>query len=133
MTARRIEREAAPLAGGSSPSVPGDRGPQRGATRRQSTKQPCLKGHTMRELIESLSSMLNNVLESGFELPVHVAVIGCNGAFITATYERRNDELTTTIHSATGGDLKAPLNVVFVDSHGEAARTVIEKDRPLLQ
>jgi hypothetical protein len=71
--------------------------------------------------------MLRHALDGGFELPVHVAVIGRNGAFITASYVRQDDELRVTNYTATGNaSVALPVNVILVDNRGDAARMLIE-------
>jgi hypothetical protein len=80
----------------------------------------------MEDLIEGLRSALETLIGKGFQLPFHVAAIGLNGSFLPATYVPAEDGLEAQVHSMHGArDFKAPINVMFVDNRGEAARVIV--------
>lgn len=78
---------------------------------------------------EQITAALETAQESGFSLPWHLAAIGCNGALVYSRYDRASDdslEYTNLLEHIPGNDgLKAPVNIVLVDSAGEAIRIVL--------
>jgi hypothetical protein len=83
-------------------------------------------GAVMEHMIDGLRSALETLVSNGFDLPFHVAAISVNGSFLTATYVPGEDGLDEQIHGLhSAGDFKTPVNVVLVDSRGEAARDMI--------
>jgi hypothetical protein len=63
----------------------------------------------------------------GFALPIHIVAIGANGSLFAGTFNP-SVGLTPTAEHFVDDIFKAPLNVIFVDSDGEAARAVIGPD-----
>lgn len=76
-------------------------------------------------------AFLNDLLnEKGFVLPIHMVVLGANGAVMSGTYSESGEGLSfdqTAEYLPDGGFMKPPLNLIFVDSRGEAARIVVEQ------
>lgn len=83
----------------------------------------------MKGLTEYFAEALGAMLQNGFELPIHVAVVAVNGSMMFATYsDSGGDTLDcdVTANHIVGPGLTLPINVMFVDSRGEAARVIIE-------
>ena len=77
-----------------------------------------------------LAAILETAAESGFTLPLHLATIGANGAMMYCRYDFASDEsLECTViwkYVPENDDgLKAPVNIVLVDSKGEAMQIVL--------
>ena len=53
-----------------------------------------------------------------------VAAVGSNGAGCLLTYQPCDDGLVPEFHYLRQGDMIAPVNMILVDSRGEAARVV---------
>jgi hypothetical protein len=71
-----------------------------------------------------MRAALEQLIANGFRLPSHVAVIGVNGSFMTATDLPAEDGLRAQVHSRHGEhDFKAPVNVMFVDSRAEGLQS----------
>lgn len=73
-----------------------------------------------------LASLLT---EHAFELPVHFVMIGRDGSIMGGTYAKNEHEggldADVTVSHAPSGVLTLPVNIVFVDSRGAAARVLI--------
>lgn len=78
----------------------------------------------MRDLVEQIQAALEQVLATGFVLPIHVAAVGSNGAGCLLTYQPCDDGLMPEFHYLHQGEMIAPVNMMLVDSRGEAARVV---------
>ncbi len=79
-----------------------------------------------------LVSILHELIDHGFALPVHCTVVGVNGS-VSATVIRQvegHDDLTCarTVEHVVDGRFGVPINVFFVDSRGEAVRILLGKD-----
>ena len=78
---------------------------------------------------QQIAVALDAARESGFALPWHVAVIGANGALIYCRFDPTSDETFECTflseHLPDTGGLQAPVNIVLVDSNGEAMRMLI--------
>jgi hypothetical protein len=88
-------------------------------------KRPMLE-----ELTRTLASALEQLIENGFESPIKVAVLPRNDAGMLATYSVADKALNAEFHHMHGGNFALPINMIFVDSRGEAARLVIAQDGP---
>jgi hypothetical protein len=86
----------------------------------------------MNEMVEALSDALQQLLEQGFEVPIHLAVIAKNGASMSGTYSLIGSDLKFKSHHQQGGGFMLPINIMLVDSRGEAARLLIGNDEPEL-
>ena len=86
------------------------------------------------ELTRTLALALKQLIESGFELPIKVAVLPRNDdAGMLATYSADSaaqDGLHAEFRHMHGGNFALPVNMFFVDSRGEAARFMITNDVP---
>jgi hypothetical protein len=81
---------------------------------------------------ESLAKILDTLLERGYRLPIHCAVMGVNGSLIAALFSKVAGEdrfLTTcTAQFFVDDGFALPINMLFVDSRGEAMRVLVEAD-----
>ncbi len=69
------------------------------------------------------------MIEKGFELPFHVVIIGVDGSIIGLRYKESEQTLSCDVlveHPASG-EVQLPVNIVLVDSQGQAARILIKK------
>jgi hypothetical protein len=83
----------------------------------------------LNNLSETLGEVVRILLEKGFVAPIRCACITANGSFIYFEYRPRAEgqELETNVlaeHEA--GAYRMPMNVVFVDNEGDAARVLIQ-------
>jgi hypothetical protein len=76
------------------------------------------------------AEFLKELLDRGFTLPIHFAVIAANGATFVARYtaDVEQDGLACEIVAEhhVDGMMQLPINMMFVDTTGEAARIVFE-------
>lgn len=81
---------------------------------------------------QALARILDTLLERGYRLPIHCAVMGVNGSLIAALFSKVAGEdrvLTTcTAQYFVDDGFTLPINMLFVDSRGEAMRVVVEAD-----
>ena len=56
----------------------------------------------MEHLSEGMRAALEQLIAKGFQLPFHVAVVGVNGSFMTATYLPAENGLSAQVHSMHG-------------------------------
>lgn len=79
---------------------------------------------------ESLAGILDALLERGFQLPIHCAVMGVNGSLVAALFDKAADEYrfstTCTAQYFVDDGFTLPINILFVDSRGEATRVFVE-------
>jgi hypothetical protein len=74
-------------------------------------------------------SAIDELIQKGFQFPIHFAAIAINGSVIAGVFkdapagERRDCEVLTKHILDAGFEL--PINVMYVDASGGAARMVI--------
>jgi hypothetical protein len=75
---------------------------------------------------------LEKLLDEGWELPIHFAMISVNGCIMAGSYEMQNDDTIlpkVVTHHAPQPGFILPVNLMFVDSKtGEAVRMIFERD-----
>lgn len=77
---------------------------------------------------EQMAEVLERLLESGFEPPFYCACVSMNGGVIFWRYfwsESHEGLDAQIICQSTGECLVVPLNIMFVDNNGKAARVEI--------
>jgi hypothetical protein len=76
------------------------------------------------QLADALRMMLDDL---GFELPLHFAAIASNGAVMAGTYrlDEAGGELACRVTVEPTDMVTTPVNIMYVDARGEAARVVI--------
>jgi hypothetical protein len=79
-----------------------------------------------------LAGILHELIEHGFELPVHCTVVGVNGSVSATLIQKLEGEhdlaSVRTVEHVVDGHFVVPINVFFVDSRGEAVRVLVKKD-----
>lgn len=85
------------------------------------------KEYDLKSLLpESFGRILEILLRNGFEAPLFVALIASNGAFMIGRYDEDGENLSwTKLADSNSGELRPPINIMYVDTRGEAARVVI--------
>lgn len=78
---------------------------------------------------EQFAEALREMLARGFELPFTAAAIGANGSAYLFRFEPDDNGLRpdTLAEHIEGGVFALPVNMMIVDSRGEAARVVFAK------
>ena len=83
----------------------------------------------MQSMIYDSANSIRQLLDSGFEMPIHFAAVGTNGAVVAGTYRAsphgRSFECQITVQTMKPEGLTAPVNVMYVDRRGEAALIVL--------
>ena len=80
----------------------------------------------MDKLAAHIASVLDTLLDDGFVLPIHVAGLGRNGAAVVLTYNQNGDDVVPSFTLDPTGPMAIPINLMFTDARGEAARVVID-------
>ena len=83
----------------------------------------------MHTIIYDSKNSVRQLLDSGFEMPIHFAAVGTNGAVVAGTYRAaphgRSFECQITVQTMKPEGLTAPVNVMYVDRRGKAALIVL--------
>lgn len=75
------------------------------------------------------AEILRTLLDKGFQLPIYWVAVGINGSILAAQYEASGDKDLTCnflIEHCPSGTVQFPINMMFVDSQGQAARVLIK-------
>jgi len=78
-----------------------------------------------------LGAILSQLLARGFETPIHLAALGVNGSVIACRYTAADEgtlDAKVIAQHIERGSFVLPINLVFVDARGEAARVVFARD-----
>jgi hypothetical protein len=85
----------------------------------------------MESLIYDSSASVQQLLDGGFEMPIHFAAVGTNGSVVAGTYRSspngRGFDCRITVEAAKPEGLTAPINIMYVDRKGEAALVVLRR------
>ena len=85
----------------------------------------------MSSVIYDSGADVKKLLDRGFEMPIHFAALGANGAAVTGTYRFLSDrfefECQITSETADPEGMTAPVNIMYVDSKGECAHSVLRQ------
>jgi hypothetical protein len=72
---------------------------------------------------------LAQLMGDGFKLPIRFASVSTNGSFLCGTITAREEagglDCETPVMHAPDGSFAFPINMMFVDAGGEAARVLI--------
>jgi hypothetical protein len=91
----------------------------------------------MQSTIYDSTDSIRQLLNSGFEMPIHFAAVGTNGAVVAGTYRAAPQggsfECQIAVRAMKQEGLTAPVNVMYVDRRGEAALIVLRptKEEPV--
>jgi len=79
-------------------------------------------------LVDSMREILRRLDENGFVLPFYIAMIGSDGSSLTGYFYQAEGEehLDCKFTSVVGENFTLPVNIMFTDKTGKAARVVIE-------
>ena len=74
---------------------------------------------------------MTELLDQGFQMPIHFAAVGTNGSIVAGTYRplSHSGGFDCAITVETSDGLTAPLNVMFIDSQGKSAIVVLQQQR----
>jgi len=82
----------------------------------------------------ALSALLGTLLDRGVELPLYFAAIAVNGSMCMGRYEWAADgetrECVILGAHVVDGRFAEPLNILFTDRQGVAARVTLDASRP---
>jgi hypothetical protein len=83
----------------------------------------------MQSTIYDSGDSIRQLLNSGFEMPIHFAAVGTNGAVVAGTHRAAphggSFECRITVRTMKQEGLTAPVNVTYVDRRGKAALIVL--------
>jgi hypothetical protein len=85
----------------------------------------------MGSLIYDSGASIKQLLDRGFEMPIHFAAVGTNGSVVAGTYRALSAdpgfycEITAQTLGMEG--MTAPVNIMYVDSKGESAHVVLRQ------
>jgi hypothetical protein len=83
----------------------------------------------MKPLVYNSESSIQQLLDRGFEMPIHFAAVGVNGCVVAGTYRTSPQgggfECEITISASDPNGLTAPVNIMYVDQRGESAIVVL--------
>ena len=87
----------------------------------------------MESLIYDSGASVQQLLDTGFEMPIHFAAVGTNGYVIAGTFQFSPDgqgfDCQITVQTSKPEGLTAPVNIMYVDCKGEAALVVLRQYR----
>ena len=80
----------------------------------------------MEPLVYDSGASVQQLLDRGFEMPIHFAAVGTNGSVVVGSHRFSPDghgfDCQITIQPSTPEGLTAPVNIMYVDRKGEAAQ-----------
>ena len=88
----------------------------------------------MDEFTETLAEIARELIARGFEPPLWLAIISLNGCTLTYRYDADHStggfSPTLLAENLSEDVMRLPINIMFVDSRGEATRVVIDPKGP---
>jgi hypothetical protein len=86
----------------------------------------------MGSLIYDSRASIRQLLDRGFQMPIHFAAVGANGAAVIGTYRSFSDrsglDCQITGRAPAPEGMIAPVNIMYVDSRGESALVVLRQN-----
>jgi hypothetical protein len=82
-------------------------------------------------LARAIGEALQQLLEKGFEWPLHAAAVGVNGSAIVLRYNADGEGPRVQClaeYEPPNAMMDLPINIMISDARGEAARIVIGPD-----
>ena len=84
----------------------------------------------MGSLIYDSGASVQELLARGFEMPIHFAAVGTNGAVAAGTFQLLPDshelDCQITVEMSKPEGLTGPVNIMYVDRKGESALVVLK-------
>jgi hypothetical protein len=78
-----------------------------------------------------LRAILEELVDRGFESPLHFVALGKNGSLLAGRYDwwggLESLRVTVTAQAIPEDGFALPVNLLFVDIDGDAARVVIDR------
>ena len=87
----------------------------------------------MTGLAAALAEVLAELLGRGFELPIYAGVVSANGCAMWLVYvanDRGGLDVKTLAEGLPHKNMMLPINIMLVDSRGEAAPVVVPPGEP---
>jgi hypothetical protein len=87
----------------------------------------------MKELEKQMFEIFQELSARGFETPVHFAFVAINGSIMGGTLESNGMggyEPVFNTQFMVAGEMKLPINMMFIKQNGQAARVVLEQSGP---
>lgn len=85
-------------------------------------------------MIYNSAESIQKLLDGGFEMPIHFAAVGTNGAVVAGTYKPslhgHGFECRITVQATEQEGLTAPVNIMYVDRRGESALVILRQSLP---
>ena len=85
----------------------------------------------MESLIYDSGASVQQLLDRGFEMPIHFAAVGTNGSILAGTFAFASTgpgfDCTITVDATAPDGLSSPVNIMYVDRRGEAALVVLQQ------
>lgn len=87
----------------------------------------------MESLIYDSGVSIQQLLDAGFELPIHFAAVSANGSVVAGTYHTSPEDGTfdyqITAETMKQEGMTSPINIMYVDRRGEAALVVLRQSQ----
>ena len=83
----------------------------------------------MGSVIYDSTDSIQQLLDQGFEMPIHFAAVGTNGSVVAGTYRASAPggvgfDCQITVRTE-GQNLTSPIDIMYVDRRGESALIVL--------
>ena len=79
----------------------------------------------MDSVVYDSTASIQQLLDRGFELPIHFAAVGTNGSVVAGTFSHSGAErrlnCQITVRRMKRDGLAGPVNILYVDRKGESA------------
>ena len=85
----------------------------------------------MDEMTQQVGHLLDTMIgDYGFQLPIRIIAVGVNDFIFVAQYEKAGSgtDLSCSVLLERGDSAEIPLNFLFVDCSGKAARALMEEE-----
>jgi hypothetical protein len=87
----------------------------------------------MESVVYDSGASIRQLLDAGFEMPIHFAAVGANGSVVAGTYraspQGRGCDCQITVQPLKPEGLTSPVNIMYVDRRGEAALVVLRQSQ----
>jgi hypothetical protein len=86
------------------------------------------------EIAQAIAAAMGELDAAGSGLPLYLAVVAANGAFMIGAYHEADDG-GLSVEVMAGGDrpYMLPLNIMLTDTSGKAARVLLTAEGTALQ
>jgi len=87
----------------------------------------------MDNLADALGQFVQGAISAGFQFPFYMSAVAVNGSVIVSRWTQSNNgeiEMHFIAEHIEGEMMALPINVMLIDSTGQAARMLIEGPEP---